>query len=91
MYFFTSVVTFCVHLIWNKIKDSSMELHFFPGQNLLALKKGNVFFARYEAWGGPSSLGSDPRINLCGRDVIMSMGGFKPKTTFVVRKYNETI
>lgn len=39
-----------------------MELHFFPGQNLLAIKKNNVFVARYDAWGGPSSMGSDPRM-----------------------------
>ncbi len=45
-----------------------MELHFFPGQNLLFLKKGNVFFARYEAWGGPSSLGSDPLL-ICAAEM----------------------
>jgi hypothetical protein len=37
-----------------------MELHFFPGQNLLAIKKNNIFIFRYEAWGGPASKGSDP-------------------------------
>lgn len=36
-----------------------MELHFFPGQNLLAIKKGNAYVARYEAWGGPASMGND--------------------------------
>lgn len=39
-----------------------MELHFFPGQNLLSIKKGKVFVSKYEAWGGPASIGSDPRM-----------------------------
>lgn len=39
-----------------------MELHFFLGQNLLAIKKGNLYTARYEAWGGPSAVGNDPRM-----------------------------
>jgi hypothetical protein len=39
-----------------------MELHFFPGQNLLAVKRENTYISRYEAWGGPSSMGSDPRM-----------------------------
>jgi hypothetical protein len=34
-----------------------MELHFFPGQNLLGIKKGNFYVSRYEAWGGPSAVG----------------------------------
>lgn len=37
-----------------------MELHFFPGQNLLAVKKDKNYTSRYEAWGGPSSMGDDP-------------------------------
>jgi hypothetical protein len=39
-----------------------MELHFFPGQNVLAIKKGNFYVSRYEAWGGPSAVGTDPRM-----------------------------
>jgi len=30
-------------------------------------------------------------LNPRDRDIIMGLGGFKPKTTFVVRKYNEKI
>jgi len=39
-----------------------MELHFFPGQNLLAIKKGDLYLSQYDAWGGPASIGSDPRM-----------------------------
>lgn len=39
-----------------------MELHFFPGQNILAVIKNNVYVSRYEAWGGPASIGTDPRM-----------------------------
>ncbi len=38
-----------------------MELHFYPGQNLLIAKDKKTHY-RYEAWGGPSSMGSDPRM-----------------------------
>lgn len=36
-----------------------MELHFYPGQNLLAIKKKNKLIKKYEAWGGPASMGTD--------------------------------
>ena len=38
------------------------ELHFYPGQNLLIVKDKGVVAGRYEAWGGPSTIGSDPRM-----------------------------
>jgi len=45
-----------------------MELHFYPGIHLLVvievdpikLKKHSI--SRYEAWGGPSTIGSDTRM-----------------------------
>ena len=36
-----------------------MELHFFPGQHILAIKKNNIFVSRFEAWGGPAAIGAD--------------------------------
>lgn len=39
-----------------------MELHFYPGQKLLALLDGNTKARSYEAWGGPASIGNDPRM-----------------------------
>lgn len=39
-----------------------MELHFYPGQNLLVVLKGSKVVAKYEAMGGPASIGSDPRM-----------------------------
>jgi len=39
-----------------------MELHFYPGQNLLILKDKKKLVGRYEAWGGPASIGSDARM-----------------------------
>lgn len=35
-----------------------MELHFFPGVHVLAIKSNNIFTSRFEAWGGPSTMGS---------------------------------
>ncbi len=39
-----------------------MELHFYPGKNLLVAKDELSIRGRYEAWGGPSSIGDDPRM-----------------------------
>lgn len=39
-----------------------MELHFYPGQNLLILKEHNKLIAKFEAMGGPSKVGDDPRM-----------------------------
>ena len=39
-----------------------MELHFYPGQNLLVLKSNGSVKGRYEAWGGPASMGTDPHM-----------------------------
>jgi len=38
------------------------ELHFYPGQNLLIVKDKGMVVGRYEAWGGPSTIGNDPRM-----------------------------
>lgn len=40
-----------------------MELHFFPGQDLIIVKNksGHITY-RFEAMGGPSTLGDDPRM-----------------------------
>ncbi len=38
-----------------------MELHFYPGQNLLILHNKSTY-ERFEAWGGPSSMGTDPHM-----------------------------
>ena len=39
-----------------------MELHFYPGQKLLVLKDKKSVKGRYEAWGGPASMGTDPHM-----------------------------
>lgn len=39
-----------------------MELHFYPGQKLLIAKDGGKVLGRFEAWGGPPSMGNDPRM-----------------------------
>lgn len=39
-----------------------MHLEFFPGQHLLVVMDGGKVIARYEAWGGPSTIGTDPRM-----------------------------
>lgn len=39
-----------------------MELQFYPGQNLLVLKGKTGVVGRYEAWGGPASIGTDHRM-----------------------------
>lgn len=39
-----------------------MELHFYPGQHLLALKQGTETIGRYEAWGGTASIGNEHRM-----------------------------
>ena len=39
-----------------------MELHFYPGQHLLILKNKGKLLGRYEAWGGPATMGTDPRM-----------------------------
>ena len=38
------------------------ELHFYPGQNLLIVKDKGLVVERYEAWGGCSTIGNDPRM-----------------------------
>ena len=35
-------------------RRASMELHFFPGQDILAVKKGARYIAQYNARGGPA-------------------------------------
>ncbi|MEZ7277668.1 L,D-transpeptidase family protein [Pseudoalteromonas sp. N1230-9] len=37
-----------------------MEVHFYPGQHLLIVKKNGIKFAEFEAMGGPSKVGNDP-------------------------------
>jgi hypothetical protein len=37
-----------------------MELHFYPGQHFLIVKGGGKIIERFEAWGGPASIGRDP-------------------------------
>lgn len=37
-----------------------MELHFYPGQHLLVVLEHGIVAGRFEAWGGPSAVGSDP-------------------------------
>lgn len=39
-----------------------MELHFFPGQHLLVVYKSGKPLVKFEAWGGPSTVGNDPRM-----------------------------
>lgn len=39
-----------------------MELHFYPGQNLLIIRNKSKAIGSFEAWGGPATLGSDPRM-----------------------------
>lgn len=39
-----------------------MEIHFYPGQDLLVVTKNNLSFARFEAMGGPDKIGSDPHM-----------------------------
>lgn len=39
-----------------------MELHFYPGQHLLIVKDNGNILGRFEAWGGPASIGKDPRM-----------------------------
>ncbi|WP_417362074.1 L,D-transpeptidase family protein [Gallaecimonas pentaromativorans] len=39
-----------------------MELHFYPGQNLLVVLKSNKPVAKFEAMGGPEKIGEDPRM-----------------------------
>lgn len=39
-----------------------MELHFYPGQHLLILKSEGKIVGKYEAWGGPSTMGTDSRM-----------------------------
>ncbi|MGI2112949.1 L,D-transpeptidase family protein [Shewanella frigidimarina] len=37
-----------------------MEIHFYPGQHLLIINRGNIKFAQFEAMGGPAKVGNDP-------------------------------
>lgn len=37
-----------------------MEIHFYPGQDLLVVNKDGSRFARFEAMGGPAKIGNDP-------------------------------
>ncbi|AZZ91983.1 hypothetical protein EUZ85_15080 [Hahella sp. KA22] len=39
-----------------------MEVHFYPGQHLLVVLNGARVIAKFEAMGGPASIGSDPRM-----------------------------
>lgn len=39
-----------------------MELHFYPGRNLLVAKDKTRIHGRFEAWGGPSTIGNDARM-----------------------------
>jgi hypothetical protein len=39
-----------------------MEIHFYPGQNLLVVNKAGRSFARFEAMGGPAKMGNDPHM-----------------------------
>ena len=39
-----------------------MELHFYPGQKLLVVLDKFIVHGRFEAWGGPASIGNDPRM-----------------------------
>lgn len=39
-----------------------MELHLYPGQKLLLAIDNKVVKGRFEAWGGPSKMGSDIRM-----------------------------
>lgn len=39
-----------------------MEIHFYPGQDLLVINKDGRSFARFEAMGGPAKIGDDPRM-----------------------------
>jgi hypothetical protein len=39
-----------------------MELHFYPGAQTLIVKDNNQVKKRFAAWGGPASMGSDPRM-----------------------------
>lgn len=38
------------------------ELHFYPGQHILAVVDGKTVTKRFEAWGGPEHGGSDARM-----------------------------
>jgi len=42
--------------------EASIELHFYPGLNILVVKKEGKVIKRYEAKGGPASMGSDPNM-----------------------------
>jgi len=39
-----------------------MELHFYPGQHLLALKQDKTVTFRFEAWGGPATVVAAPNM-----------------------------
>lgn len=39
-----------------------MELHFYPGQHLLALKQDKTIKFRFEAWGGPATVVAAPNM-----------------------------
>lgn len=39
-----------------------MELHFYPGTHTLIIKDKKLVSKRFSAWGGPPSMGSDPRM-----------------------------
>jgi len=39
-----------------------MDIHFYPGQNLLVINKTGRSFARFEAMGGPAKMGNDPQM-----------------------------
>ncbi|UJF22005.1 L,D-transpeptidase family protein [Shewanella sp. OMA3-2] len=39
-----------------------MDIHFYPGQNLLIINRDGRDIARFEAMGGPSKMGNDPQM-----------------------------
>ena len=39
-----------------------MEVHFYPGQDLLVIKQNGLKFAQFEAMGGPPQIGNDPNM-----------------------------
>lgn len=40
----------------------SLELHFYPGKKTLIVRQGAKVMGTFSAYGGPSKLGSDPRM-----------------------------
>ncbi|MFT5809207.1 MAG: hypothetical protein ACI9LG_003539 [Moritella dasanensis] len=62
-----------------------MELHFFPGQNLIVVRnKLKLITHRFDAMGGPPTIGSDPRMpeqpTTAGRYLIDSTQAYRTPT-----------